>query len=190
MKHFSLTQEHASLLIVDMQEKLFPHIDHPCEVMQKSALLIQAAQCLDLPIITAEQSPERLGPTIASIRQALGVHYVPWSKAHFSCLGNPDLHTHLSGHERRQVILIGVEAHICVLQTARDLLREGKEVVVANDAISSRSILDYSTAIAEMRDMGVRISSVETLLFEMVKGANSPHFKVISQLVKGCGCSC
>ena len=83
-----------------------------------------------------------------------------------------------------QWVLAGIEAHVCVLQTAKDLLEQGKQVVVLNDAISSRSIYDFSTAIAEMRDCGARISSTETVLFELLRDSKAAEFKEISQLIK------
>lgn len=85
---------------------------------------------------------------------------------------------------KREWIVVGIEAHVCILQTARDLQVAGNRVVVLNDAISSRSIYDYSTAIAEMRDEGIRISSVETLLFELMQDSKCPEFKQVSQLIK------
>lgn len=83
-----------------------------------------------------------------------------------------------------QWVLIGIEAHVCVLQTAKDLIAEGKQVVVLNDAIGSRSIYDFSTAIAEMRDCGVRITSTETILFELLRNSQAAEFKAMSQLIK------
>jgi nicotinamidase-related amidase len=99
-------------------------------------------------------------------------------------LNDPELNKYLLALPVQQWVLIGIEAHVCVLQTAKDLLRENKQVVVLNDAISSRSIYDFATAIAEMRDCGVRISSAETILFELLKDSKAEEFKQISHLVK------
>ena len=105
-------------------------------------------------------------------------------KTSFSCIDDDHVKTALLVQPITQWVLIGIEAHVCILQTAKDLLGLGKQVVVLNDAISSRSIYDFSTAIAELRDCGVRISSTETILFELLRDSKSSEFKEISQLIK------
>ena len=109
-------------------------------------------------------------------------------KTTFSGLDDSAFLTHVMSCPYTQWIVAGIEAHICVLQTAKSLLKAQKQVVVLNDAISSRSIYDFSTAIAEMRDAGVRVTCSETVLFELLKDAKHPQFKAISELIKSCCC--
>ncbi len=192
MSNFNLNKNTTGLLIVDVQEKLFPKVQRPGETLDAMQLMVRGAQALKLPIVVCEQYPKGLGATIPPLRTLLG-QAKTWEKTAFSALGDPELKKYLLGLRLTQWIVIGIEAHVCVQQSVRDLCREGLEVVVLNDAISSRSIYDYSTAIGEMRDAGARVSSVETVLFEMVHDARAEEFSALSALVKGretacCGC--
>ena len=184
MLNFTLLKPKAALLVIDVQEKLFGHVERSCEVLHSLLKVVRGAQLLGIPIYATEQYPHGLGPTLAPLRELLGPEQTYLDKTCFSCLGDPGIKEHLLKEPVSQWILVGIEAHVCVLQTAKDLRAAGKEVTVLNDAIASRSIYDFSTAIAEMRDCGVRISSVETILFELVRDAKAPEFKAISQLVK------
>lgn len=184
MVQFSLRKEKTGLLIVDVQEKLFPKVENSYDVLCKMSQVIRAFQIFGCPIIVSEQYPEGLGPTILPIKQLLDKEQSFFAKTTFSCLKNPKISQRILSAEIDYWILIGIEAHICVLQTAKDLLLAEKNVVVLNDAISARSIFDYSSAIAEMRDNGVRISTTETILFELLEHSKTPEFKEISELVK------
>lgn len=184
MKNFTLTRPQTGLLVIDVQEKLFPYMERSCDVLHGLIQTVKGFQILNVPIYVTEQYPQGLGSTLAPLRELLGPEQIYLDKTCFSCLGDTRLKKDLLHPSINQWVLIGIEAHVCVLQTAKDLLALGKEVTVLNDAISSRSIYDFSTAIAEMRDCGVRISSVETVLFELVRDAKIPEFKAISQLVK------
>lgn len=189
MSRFTLSRKKCGLLVIDVQERLFPHIERSQEILKNVKRAIDGFQILGLPIVVSEQYPDGLGSTIIPLQLALGSQYNPITKTTFSCLDDPAFNLYLKEMPVQQWILVGVEAHICVLQTAKGLLDSGKDVVVLNDAIGSRSIYDFSTGIAEMRDDGVRISSVETVLFELLRDSHSPEFKPISQLFKtGCGC--
>jgi nicotinamidase-related amidase len=179
-----LDPRRAALLILDVQEKLFPHVDHPCEVMEKMTLLIQGIKLLDLPIIATEQYPQGLGPTIKPLRDLIGQEAFYPAKTSFSALGDPQVNRAVEELGRSQWIVMGIEAHVCVLQTVRDLIGQGKEVIVVNDAITSRSVYDFSSAIAEMRDMGARIATTETVLFELLGDAKHPKFKAFSALIR------
>lgn len=184
MKRRALDPADAVLLVVDIQEKLFPLVEHPCEMLAKAILLLKGCQLLNLPILLSEQYPKGLGSTIEAIRSLMGPEGRYFSKTTFSCLKDPILEQEVAQVGRSQWILMGIEAHVCILQTARSLIEAGHEVIVANDAISSRSIYDFSTAIAELRDLGARITSTETILFELLGDAKNPEFKAISQLIK------
>jgi isochorismate hydrolase len=151
------------------------------QVMQKA---IRGLQILHLPIYVTEQYPQGLGYTVATLKGILGKEQRYLTKTAFSCFDDEKVKNELLNAPVSQWIVLGIEAHVCVLQTAKDLLAHDKQVVVLNDAISSRSIYDFSTAIAEMRDIGVRISSTETVLFELLRHSQATEFKEISQLIK------
>lgn len=183
-----LTKFQAGLLIVDMQEKVFSTVDHGAELLSSTVKLIQGIKIFQVPIIITEQYPQGLGETIRPIRNLLGETIQPFIKTSFSCMADHAISKQILSMPISQWIVVGIEAHICVLQTAKELKRIGREVTVLNDAISSRSIHDFSTAIAEMRAEGIRISSVETVLFELLKDSRTPEFKSINRLIKAsCG---
>ena len=184
MTNFRLKKETTGLLLIDVQEKVFRVVDRPCEVMNTIRKAVQGFQMMHLPIIATEQYPKGLGGTVEPLKELLGKEQKFWDKTTFSCMGNPDLKKYLLNLPINQWVLAGIEAHVCVLQTAKDLLAANKQVVVLNDAITSRSIYDFSTAIAELRDCGARISSTEIVLFELMESSMAPEFKQISELIK------
>ena len=184
MRNFTLSKQNTGLLVIDVQDKLFTLVERSGEVLSAMQQIIKGFQVLGLPIVVTEQYPQGLGPTVAHLKETLGSKPLFIQKTSFSCMGDPIIKKQLLDMPVTQWVIIGIEAHVCVLQTARDLVAAGKEVVVLNDAISSRSIFDFSTAIAELRDCGVRISSAETVLFELVKDSQAPEFKQISLLIK------
>lgn len=182
--NFKLIKEHTALLLIDVQEKLFPYVENSCNVMQAMQKAIRGFQILGIPIYVSEQYPKGLGTTVPLLKGLLGNNQHYMIKTAFSCLDDETIKTELLKLPINQWVIIGIEAHVCVLQTAKDLLHYHKQVVVLNDAISSRSIYDFSTAIAEMRDCGARISSSETILFELLRNSKAAEFKEISQLIK------
>ena len=184
MRSFTLDPAQTVLLVVDMQQKIFCQVERGPEILHSIWKLIQAFQIMELPIIISEQYPKGLGSTLPPLQTLLGESYKPWEKTTFSCMDDPSFKQNVMAMSQKQWVVVGIEAHICVLQTVKGLLDLGKEVVVLNDSIASRSIFDYSTAIAEMRDEGARISSTETILFELLKDSKHPQFKAISELIK------
>lgn len=189
MPSFTLQPSQTTLLVVDMQEKIFISVDRGPDVLHTLSKLVKGFQILNLPILLSEQYPQGLGPTVSSLQNLLGHAYHPWIKSTFSCLDDPDFFNYFISLPYQQWIVVGIEAHICILQTVKGLLKAGKQVTVLNDAMTSRSIYDFSTAIAEMRDAGVRISCSETILFELLKDSKHPQFKAISDLIQTrCGC--
>ncbi|HRD55301.1 MAG TPA: isochorismatase family protein [Parachlamydiaceae bacterium] len=182
MINYHLDKNKVCLLVVDVQEKIFKEVERSCEVMYALQKIIKGFQIMKLPIIVSEQYPEGLGSTVSALKNLLGQDAVYRDKTTFSCFADEQLKEDLLPFS--QVVLVGVEAHVCILQTAKDLLKAGKQVVILNDAISSRFIYDFSTAIAEASRAGARISSVETILFELLKSSKSPFFKEMIQLIK------
>lgn len=190
MLSFTLERSQTGLLLIDVQDQVFAAVERGAEVLQAIFKVVKGCETLQLPIFLSEQYPQGLGSTLAPLKTLLGDAYVPWTKTTFSCMDDQALRQQIVSLPIQQWIVVGVEAHICVLQTAKGLVQAGKQVVVLNDAIASRSIYEFSTGIAEMRDSGIRISCVETVLFELVKDSRAPEFKSISQLVKSCCCEC
>lgn len=184
MANFNLQRDHTGLLVIDVQEKLFRLIEHNCEVLHMLKKAVAGFKAMQLPIVASEQYPERLGHTLGSLQELLGKEQRYWPKTSFSCLGDDSFKEHLLNLPVSQWVLAGIEAHVCVFQTAKALLANNKQVVILNDAIGSRSVYDFSTAIAEMRDCGARISSTETVLFELIGNSKAPEFKQISEIIK------
>jgi nicotinamidase-related amidase len=184
MQNFKLARHQTGLLVIDVQERLYPYIERSCEVLHAMLQVVEGFKILNMPILVTEQYPKGLGQTVAKLKNALPQDQTIVEKTAFSCASEQSFLDFANQQKISQWILIGIEAHICVLQTAKDLLSKNHEIVVLNDAISSRSIYNFSTAIAEMRDCGARISCVETVLFELLQDAAAPEFKQISQLVK------
>lgn len=174
----------SQLVIVDMQVKLAPAM--PTEAMQSvlknCAILAQASQLLAVPVIVTEHYPQGLGETLPDIKQYLP-NLKAIAKTAFSACGEPRFNQQLQ-RENSQIILLGMEAHICVLQTALDLLLANKQVFVVEDAILSRTAGNKSNAIARMRDAGCVISNTESIVFEWLGNANHAAFKAISKLIR------
>lgn len=175
----------VGLWLIDVQQRLFPLVDRQTEVLERMCFMVQAAQCLALPIFVTEQYPQGLGHTIDQIKQLLPAHQTIYSKTTFSGCREPKIHRVLNQIDVDVWVLIGIEAHICVFQTAKDLLSVRKKVVVLKDATSSRRALDFSAAIDEMQNLGIRVSTAETVVYEMVEDAANPEFKSILPLVRG-----
>ncbi|WP_042280194.1 isochorismatase family protein [Candidatus Protochlamydia sp. R18] len=184
----NLERSQTALLIIDMQDKIFATVDHGAEVLKAIFKTIKGFQALQIPIFISEQYPQGLGETLMDLKSLLRDQYSPWVKTTFSCLDDPIIKKYIEKSYIQQWVIVGLEAHICILQTAKGLLQAGKQVIVLNDAIASRSIYNFSIAIAEMRDLGIRISSSETILFELLKDSKQPEFKSISQMIKSCEC--
>ena len=181
---FFLDQQKTGLWVVDVQENLFPQVDRSHEILERICFAIEGAKALKIPLFVTEQYPQGLGPTIGPIKQRLPEGQAIFSKTAFSGYFEPGLKKAIDQTGIESWILVGIEAHICVLQTAKDLLASKKQVVVLNDAVSSRSLFDFSTAMGELRDCGARISSTETVLYELIRDASKPEFKAILPLIK------
>lgn len=173
-------------MIVDVQDRLFPHMaDAICE--EHIVTLIRGIQALKAPILATEQYKKGLGKTLPSISEALGS--VPTvEKIAFSCMDEPaflkQLETAVGGAAPQFVILAGIEAHVCVLQTVVDLLAVGYTPVVPADAVSSRSTADKAIALDRIRHEGGIVTTVESILFELCRVSRTDTFKQISSLVK------
>ncbi len=178
-----LTTDKAILVVIDMQGKLAQSMYGKEQLFENVQKIIKGAQILGLPLLLTEQNPKGLGPTIPEIGDLVpGVRRIP--KLSFSCCGDESFSKELSGLQRRQVLLSGIEAHVCLYQTTVDLVGSGYEVHVLADAVSSRTADNKAIGLQKMRDAGASITSVETALFELLRAAEGPAFKQIISIVK------
>ncbi|WP_455381922.1 isochorismatase family protein [Salinispira pacifica] len=170
-------------LIVDMQERLLPHMAGAEEITRKTGVLIRGLAALGIPMLLTEQYPRGLGPTVEPIAGSLpGVS--PIEKIAFSCCDEPRFLEQIQGRNRPWIIIAGIEAHVCVLQTAIDLAERGFTPVVVADCVSSRNPFDVEIARSRMAAEGVLVSTGESILFELCRFAGNDTFKAISKLVK------
>jgi nicotinamidase-related amidase len=176
-----LKTDNAVLVVVDVQGKLARMVDRSDYVIGNVAKAVRGAKALTIPVVVTEQYPEGLGPTIAEVADALE-SYRPITKRTFSCCGVDEFIERLG--RRRQVLIVGIETHVCVYQTVMDLLAAGYEVHVLTDAVSSRDPENAAFAIQRMIDEGAKASSVEMALFELLEIARGDIFKEILAIVK------
>ena len=179
--HDLMSRDDTALLVVDVQEKLLPVIPHRESLVWNIRRLIDGAQLLGLPATATEQYPQGLGKTAAVLAERLGK--IP-AKVMISCRECSDLLADLAERGRQKVLVVGIEAHVCVQQTVLDLLSEGFRVYVAVDAVGSRHELDYRIAIQRMESAGATLTTTEAALFEWCEVAGTPEFKQISRLVR------
>jgi Isochorismatase family len=174
----------ASLLLVDIQERLLTAMAAPDEVVGKCSILLKAAQELLLPVTISEQYPKGLGHTVASLQSGEATTF---EKMTFSCWRDDKLKNHfINLHEtgRPLVIVAGIEAHICVLQTCIDLANSGFGVFAVGDAMSSRKPESVDLALHRMRAAGVEVVNTEMVVFELLERAGTAEFKVLSGLIR------
>ncbi|MCI0400560.1 MAG: isochorismatase family protein [Gammaproteobacteria bacterium] len=153
-------------------------------VKRNVEILTQAAQLLSVPVIVTEQYPEGLGPVEPDIAKHLPNDALRFEKTRFSCCGAEGFTQSVADSKRRQAILTGMEAHVCVLQTAIDLHTSGLEVFVVADAVCSRKREDYENALLRMQQAGIMLVNTESVVFEWLRDARHEHFKTISALIR------
>lgn len=168
------------LLLIDIQEKLVPKLVGYEQLIDRINTLSELATLLSLPTIVTEQYPKGLGRTVVTTPP--DAKY--FEKTTFSCLGDKAIHAAVRAAGRKNILIAGIESHICVLQTVKDLVKEGYTPIVLQDALASRAIIDHHSSLQEMRAMHVRVSTLETLAFELVQDAKNPLFKAVSGLIK------
>jgi nicotinamidase-related amidase len=182
-----MIRDASQLLIIDMQEKLLPAVLDAARIEAMCVRLLRIARRLGAPSTVSEQYPKGIGPTVAPIRSEAGNEAVVMDKTHFSCFADAPLRDRLEGlraQGRRQIVLAGIEAHVCVAQTALDLAANGFETFVAADAVSSRSKESRDLAFSRLRAAGVSIVDSEMVMFEWLERSGTPEFKELQQLIK------
>lgn len=173
----------AQLLLIDMQERLLPAMAAPERVLKDAIILAKAARALDLPITVSEQYPKGLGHTVAPLKAEI-CNTPVYEKMEFSCWKNAALRERITQRERKQIIVAGIEAHVCVLQTAMDLKAAGYQVFAVADAMSSRAENSAGLAFARMQQAGIAIVTTEMAIFELLGAAGTPDFKQLSSLIR------
>lgn len=177
------TPENALLLLVDVQGKL-ARIMHESEAMiRQQGILVEACRILDIPVVWAEQLPDKLGETVPELAKKLH-GFTPCAKSSFGCWGDKTLRQAIRDSGRNRILLAGIEAHVCIWQTAAALRSENYEVHVIADAISSRSAFNRDIALRRMETAGVHLSNVEMALFELMVDATHPRFRDVTRLLK------
>lgn len=177
---------HSQLLLIDTQQRLAEAMDEDVleSLIKHSGILIEAANALQIPVLHTEQYPRGLGPTLPALREKLTAEQSACEKTGFSCCAAPGLNERLNDAVRTQIILTGMEAHICVLQTAIELQQRGKTVFVVEDAVCSRKKRNFKNALARLRQAGCIVTNTESVLFEWLRDAQHPQFKALSKLIR------
>lgn len=178
-----LKRDDMCLLVIDFQEKLLPKMIHGEEVLARAVKLARFACALDLPILWTEQYPKGIGPTVSLMQEALS-GLTPIEKMSFGCFGERVFSDRITALNRRQILITGIEAHVCVLQTALAGCDAGYEIYVACDAVSSRSALDCEIGLARMRHAGISIVTAEMAMFEILGVAGTDEFKKVLPILK------
>lgn len=178
-----LSADNTALVVIDIQHKLLAKIPTAAALVRNAAFVLDAAQLLEIPVFATEQYPKGLGPTAAEIARRLPVP-IP-TKTAFSCCGADTFLEQLEMARRPNVVLVGMETHVCVSQTAFDLLAAGLNVFLPVDALAARGAIDHDTALRRLELSGAVPTTAEAVAFEWVRDAAHPQFKAISKLVIG-----
>lgn len=179
-----LNIENSALVIIDIQEKLVLASKYGHEIAQNMAKVSKAASILNIPTIVTEQYPAGLGSTLLDLKNTFNETTFITEKTSFSAMLEPTFKKKLESLGKKQIVLGGIETHICVLQTAADLIAAEYEVYILKDACASRNKKEYKTGLELLKQYGAKISCVEITLFEWLKTAKHPNFKEIQALIK------
>jgi nicotinamidase-related amidase len=178
-----INQNNSVLILVDVQQKLCPVMAGNTELVKNLSILVQGICTLDIPVIVCRQYPKAIGDIIPELQEHLGC-IKPVDKMCFSCAGSEEFMEKLKSCGASHCIVCGIESHICVYQTVRDLQRLGFHTHVPLDGIASRTIENKHVAAERMRHEGATVTSVEMLLFELLQTSEHPQFKTISKLIR------
>ena len=178
------TLDNSVLLVIDIQGKLATLMHEKDALFSSVSTLIQGMKIMGVPIIWVEQLPDKLGDSIAEVADLLRPDLSPISKKSFSCLGNTEFVEAFERTGKNQVLISGIESHICLCQTGVELLEKGYEVQVVADCVSSRTLANKQIGIDRMRQAGAVVTSVEMVFFELLKEADGEMFRNVVKLIK------
>lgn len=179
-----LNENDSILIIIDFQEKLLNAVYNKNYIEQKALIAAKSANILNIPCIITEQYPKGLGNTVTSIREAVGSNAMTYEKTSFSALDEESIFDAIKISNRNQIVIFGIETHICVSQTVNALIELGYDVSVISDACSSRSVDEHHAGIDRMREDGAHILTTEIVLFEWLRTSKHEKFKEIQNLIK------
>ncbi|MGI6423920.1 MAG: hydrolase [Tepidanaerobacteraceae bacterium] len=182
MDKFTLKTDETVLIVIDIQERLVPAMKYGKKVIDNTNILISIAKELEIPIIVTEQYPKGLGKTVPELSSNLEEN-LPYEKMTFSAYTDEVAAT-LEKTGRKKIIVAGMETHVCVFQTVRDLIASGYQVYVVQDAVCSRTKDNFKNGISLMSQMGAVVTNTETVLFDLIKISGTPKFKKLSKLIK------
>jgi nicotinamidase-related amidase len=180
-----LDADRAMVLVVDIQEKLFPLIRHKEQMLEAAKKLLDGARVFGLPVVATEQYPKGIGPTVPLIKRSLEANGAgTYEKVTFSSCGVESFRAALREIDRPQVLMTGIECHVCVQQSALDLLTMDYQVFVCADAVGSRGRVDYERALLRMQHAGAVITTVEAALFELCERSGTDRFRALLEVIK------
>lgn len=171
-------------LIIDIQEKLVPVMEEKETFINNNKILLKGLNTLEIPMLITQQYSKGLGMTVEPIQTVIGDNFQYYDKITFSCYDDEVISEKIKSYHKKNIIICGIEAHICVLQTVIDCLAEGYQVIVVEDCISSRKGNDKRIAIQRMLQEGAIVTTYESILFELTRKAGNDQFKDISKLIK------
>ncbi len=179
-----LSTDSALLLVIDIQEKFLPVLHNPDQVVQGASRLIKGCNQLNVPIVVSEQYPQGLGPTVDDLKALFTPSTAVITKTAFGCCGDPSFESYIQSSGRTQIIVCGLEAHVCVNQTVVRLLELGYSVALVEDALGTRHASNLDIALRKLTQLGALPYSVEMVLFELLREASHPAFKSVQQLIR------
>ena len=181
----SLHIHDSVLLVVDYQEKLFPQVFNYVETLGKAKQMIEFAQLVNLPVVISEHYPDGLGRTVKELSSQLEKtdYYHPLPKKAFNCFGDEKIHHTLKKSGKKNILICGIETHICVLQTVLSALKEGFNTFLLVDCVGARERMDHDFALMQADSAGAVLTTVETVIYQMVKHADFPKFKDVIRLI-------
>lgn len=184
MKNFSIKKNNSVVFVIDMQDSLLKAMNNKERTLKFANIILEAAKTYSIPVIYTEQYPKGLGKTCTELMDKIeNLNNIGFEKTQYNAY-LPEVSKALKDINKKQVVLIGIEAHICVFQTIRALIENEYEVFVPFDAVDSRNEENYKNGLEMAREMGSVISNTESILFDLMKDAKDPHFKELQALIK------
>lgn len=178
-----ITKENTLGLVIDIQERLVPAMGEQELFLASAKKLITGLAELEISMVVSQQYPNGLGQTLPEVASLIP-NYAPIDKTDFSCWDVSEIQEAITAKEGKNIIICGIESHVCVLQTAVDMKAAGLNPIIVVDAVDSRKALDKSMAIERFKSEGILIVTVEQILFELTRGAKAPAFKAISKIIR------
>lgn len=182
MYKFTLKREDIVLMVIDIQERLVPVMEYKDQVIDNNKILIRAAKEMEFPVIATEQYPKGLGRTVSDLLDVIDEDNI-YAKNSFTAYTD-EVKEALKSLGKKKVLVTGMETHVCVFQTVRDLINDGYEVFLVKDAVASRSKSNFINGIDLMKSLGAVITNTETAVFDLLKASGTPEFKVLSKMIK------